>query len=176
MYINFVFFETVTIRVEVYRLARIVRAMVEPELLNNTLWDERDLTNSSCERVIFPETCVLTDHILKLAEGIIANLRFFPENIKRNLELMGGLNMVEAVMIELAKRVVGRQEAHEIVRTSAMEARESGRHMKDVLVSRPEVTEFIGAGEIEEVMDPEGYIGTAVAQVEAVVELLRGEN
>ena len=48
--------------------------------------------------------------------------------------------------------------------------------MKDVLVSRPEVTEFIGAGEIEEVMDPEGYIGTAVAQVEAVVELLRGEN
>ncbi len=161
---------------QVCGLARIVRAMVEPELLNNTLWDERDLTNSSCERVIFPETCVLTDHILKLAEGIIANLRFFPENIKRNLELMRGLNMGEAVMIELAKRGVGRQEAHEIVRTSAMEARESGRHMKDVLMSRPEVTEFISAGEIEGVMDPEGYIGTAVEQVEAVVERLRGKK
>ncbi|MCD4816444.1 MAG: adenylosuccinate lyase [Methanosarcinales archaeon] len=161
---------------QVCGLARIVRAMVEPELLNNTLWDERDLTNSSCERVIFPETCVLTDHILKLAEGIIANLRFFPENIKRNLELMGGLNMGEAVMIELAKRGVGRQEAHEIVRTSAMEARESGRHMKEVLMSRPEVTEFISAGEIEGVMDPEGYIGTAVEQVEAVVERLRGKH
>ena len=148
--------------------------MVEPELLNNTLWDERDLTNSSCERVIFPETCVLTDHILKLAGGIIANLRFFPENIKRNLELMGGLNMGEAVMIELAKRGVGRQEAHEIVRTSAMEASESGRHMKDVLMSRLEVTGFISAGEIEGVMDPEGYIGTAVEQVEAVVGRLRG--
>lgn len=161
---------------QVCGLARIVRAMVEPELLNNTLWDERDLTNSSCERVIFPETCVLTDHILKLAEGIIANLRFFPENIKRNLELMRGLNMGEAVMIELAKRGVGRQEAHEIVRTSAMEARESGRHMKEVLMSRPEVTEFISAGEIEGVMDPEGYIGTAVEQVEAVVERLRGKH
>ncbi len=161
---------------QVCGLARIVRAMVEPELLNNTLWDERDLTNSSCERVIFPETCVLTDHILKLAEGIIANLRFFPENIKRNLELMRGLNMGEAVMIELAKRGVGRQEAHEIVRTSAMEARESGRHMKDVLMSRPEVTEFISAWEIEGVMDPEGYIGTAVEQVEAVVERLRGKH
>ncbi len=160
---------------QVCGLARIVRAMVEPELLNNTLWDERDLTNSSCERIIFPETCVLTDHILKLAEGIIANLRFFPENIKRNLELMRGLNMGEAVMIELAKRGVGRQEAHEIVRTSAMEARESGRHMKEVLMSRPEVTEFISAGEIEGVMDPEGYIGTAVEQVEAVVERLRGK-
>ncbi len=161
---------------QVCGLARIVRAMVEPELLNNTLWDERDLTNSSCERVVFPETCVLTDHILKLAEGIIANLRFFPENIKRNLELMRGLNMGEAVMIELAKRGVGRQEAHEIVRTSAMEARESGRHMKEVLMSRPEVTEFISAGEIEGVMDPEGYIGTAVEQVEAVVERLRGKH
>jgi len=161
---------------QVCGLARIVRAMVEPELLNNTLWDERDLTNSSCERVIFPETCVLTDHILKLAEGIIANLRFFPENIKRNLELMGGLNMGEAVMIELAKRGVGRQEAHEIVRTSAMEARESGRHMKEVLMSRPDVTEFISAGEIEGVMDPEGYIGTAVEQVEAVIERLRGKH
>ena len=159
---------------QVCGLARIVRAMVEPELLNNTLWDERDLTNSSCERVIFPETCVLMDHILKLAEGIIANLRFYPENIKRNLELMRGLNMGEAVMIELAKRGVGRQEAHEIVRTSAMEARESGRHMKEVLMSRSEVTEFISAGEIDVVMDPEGYIGTAVEQVEAVVERLRG--
>ena len=161
---------------QVCGLARIVRAMVEPELLNNTLWDERDLTNSSCERVIFPETCVLTDHILKLAVGIIANLRFFPENIKRNLELMRGLNMGEAVMIELAKRGVGRQEAHEIVRTSAMEARESGRHMKEVLMSQPEVTEFISAGEIEGVMDPAGYIGTAVEQVEAVVERLRGKR
>jgi len=88
---------------------------------------------------------------------------------------MGGLNMGEAVMIELVKRGVGRQEAHEIVRTCAMEARESGRHMKDVLMSRTEVTGFISAGEIEGVMDPEGYIGTAVEQVEAVVERLRGK-
>jgi adenylosuccinate lyase len=111
-----------------------------------------------------------------VAEGIIANLRFFPENIKRNLELMGGLNMGEAVMIELAKRGVGRQDAHEIVRTSAMEARESGRHMKEVLMSKSEVTEFISAEEIEGVMDREGYIGTAVEQVEAVVGRLRGEH
>jgi len=71
---------------------------------------------------------------------------------------------------------VARQEAYEIVRTSAMEARESGRHVKEVLVLRPEVTEFISVGEIEGVMDPEGYIGTAVEQVEAVVERLSGEH
>lgn len=161
---------------QVCGLARIIRAMVEPQLLNNTLWDERDLTNSSSERVIFPETCVLTDHILKLAEGIIMNLRFYPENIRRNLNLMKGLNMGEAVMIELARRGVGRQEAHEIVRSSAMEAHESGKHMKDVLVSRSEVTRYINADEIEGIMDPEGYIGTAVEQVEAVVGRLRSKQ
>ena len=79
-------------------------------------------------------------------------------------------------MIELAKRGVGRQEAYEIVRTCAMEARESGRHMKEVLMSRPEVTGFISAGEIEGVIDPEGYIGIAIAQVEAVVKRLRGKH
>jgi adenylosuccinate lyase len=158
---------------QVCGLARIIRGMVEPELLNNTLWDERDLTNSSSERIIFPETCVLTDHILKLTEGIITNLRFYPENIKRNLNLLNGLNMGEAVMIELAKRGVGRQEAHEIVRVCAMEAHETGRHMKDVLMSKVEVTEYISPGEIEAIMDPEKYIGTAVEQVEAVVERIR---
>jgi len=71
---------------------------------------------------------------------------------------MGGLNVGEAVIIELAKRGVGRLEAHEIVRTIAMEARESGRHMKDVLMSRPKVTEYISAGKIEGVMDLDGYI------------------
>ncbi|MBE0523931.1 MAG: adenylosuccinate lyase [Methanosarcinales archaeon] len=160
---------------QVCGLARIIRGMVEPELLNNTLWDERDLTNSSSERIIFPETCVLTDHILKLTEGIVTNLRFYPENIKRNLNLLNGLNMGEAVMIELAKRGVGRQEAHEIVRVCAMEAHETGRHMKDVLMSKVEVTQYISPEEIEEIMDPEKYIGTAVEQVEAVVERIRNK-
>ncbi len=150
--------------------------MVEPELLNNTLWDERDLTNSSSERIIFPEVCVLTDHILKLINSIITNLRFYPEKIKQNLNLMYGLNMGEAVMIELAKKNVGRQQAHEIVRTSAMEARETGRHMKDVLISRPEVTRYLDQEDIEHIMDPGQYIGTAVTQVEMLVEQLKKRN
>ncbi len=154
-------------------LARIVRAMVEPELLNNTLWDERDLTNSSCERVVFPEACILTDHIIKLAIGVIENLRFYPVNIRRNLDLLRGLNMGEAVMIELAKRGVGRQEAHELVRSSAMEAHESGRHFKDVLLANPDVAKYLSEDDIVSLVDPDRYIGTAVEQVEAVVEKLK---
>ena len=68
----------------------------------------------------------MTDHILKLGISVLENLRFYPENIRRNLELLRGLNMGEAVMIELAKRGVGRQEAHELVRAAAMKAHETG--------------------------------------------------
>ncbi len=154
-------------------LARIVRAMIEPELQNNTLWDERDLTNSSCERVVFPEACVLTDHIIKLAIGVIENLRFYPENIRRNLDLLKGLNMGEAVMIELAMRGVGRQEAHELVRSSAMESHESGKHFKDVLLANSEVANYLSEEDIINLVDPDRYIGTAVEQVEAVVAKLK---
>lgn len=154
-------------------LARIVRAMVEPELLNNTLWDERDLTNSSCERVVFPEACVLTDHIIKLGTGVLEHLVFYPENIRRNLDLLRGLNMGEAVMIELAKRGVGRQEAHELVRASAMKAHDTGMHFKDVLLENPEVSAYLSAGDIEDLVNPDRYIGTAVEQVEALVLKLR---
>ncbi len=154
-------------------LARIVRAMIEPELQNNTLWDERDLTNSSCERIVFPEACVLTDHLIKLAIGVIENMRFYHENIRRNLDLLRGLNMGEAVMMELAMRGVGRQEAHEIVRSSAMIAHESGQHFKDVLLANKEVAEYLSEDDVVNLVDPDKYIGTAVEQVEAVVAKLQ---
>ena len=155
---------------QVCGLARIVRAMVEPELLNNTLWDERDLTNSSCERVVFPEACILTDHLINLTTKIISNLKFYPENIQRNLDLLNGLNMAEPVMIALAKRI-GRQEAHRIIRDCSMEARESRKNLRDVLLERDDVT--LDADEIEAAMNPYGYTGTAVEQVDRVVARLQ---
>jgi adenylosuccinate lyase len=158
---------------QVCGLARIVRAMVEPELRNNTLWDERDLTNSSCERIVFPESCVLTDHVIRLTTTIIRNLRFYPENIRKNLNLLNGLNMGEAIMIELSKKGVGRQEAHEIVRQCAMSARESGIHMKDALINNDTVSKYLTESEIIQLMNPDNYIGTAVEQVESLAARLQ---
>ena len=158
---------------QVCGLARIVRAMVEPELLNNTLWDERDLTNSSCERIVFPESCVLTDHVIRLTSTIVQNLRFYPENIRKNLNLLNGLNMGEAIMIDLSKKGVGRQEAHEIVRQCAMSSRESGIHMKDALFRNETVSKYLAEGEIIQLMDPDNYIGTAAEQVESLAAKLK---
>ncbi|PWB54743.1 MAG: adenylosuccinate lyase [Candidatus Methanoperedenaceae archaeon] len=157
---------------QVCGLSRIVRAMVEPELRNNTLWDERDLTNSSCERIVFPESCVLTDHIIRLTTTIIRNLRFYPDNIRKNLELLNGLNMGEAIMIELSKKGVGRQEAHEIVRQCAMSARESGIHMKNALLNNDIVSKYMNESEITRIMNPDNYIGTAVEQVDSLAAKL----
>jgi adenylosuccinate lyase len=161
---------------QVCGLARIIRAMVEPELLNNTLWDERDLTNSSCERIVFPESCVLTDHVIRLTSIILQNLRFYPENIRKNMNLLNGLNMGEAIMIDLGKKGVGRQEAHEIVRQCAMSARESGIHMKDALIRNETVSKYLTQGEIIQLMDPDNYIGTAVEQVESLAAKLKKRN
>jgi adenylosuccinate lyase len=161
---------------QVCGLARIIRAMVEPELLNNTLWDERDLTNSSCERIVFPEACVLTDHIIRLTAGIIQNLRFYPENIRKNLELLNGLNMGESIMIELSKKGVGRQEAHEIVRQCAMTARENRIHMKEALLGNETVSKYMTENEIVSIMNPDNYIGTAVEQVDSLVARLKKRN
>ncbi|MDI6902116.1 MAG: adenylosuccinate lyase [Methanocellales archaeon] len=160
---------------QVCGLARIIRAQVEPALLNNTLWDERDLTNSSCERVVFPEVMILTDHMIKTMTDIIQNLQFHPENIRKNLALLKGINMSEAVMIELAKQI-GRQQAHGLIRKCAMNARKTGKHMKDVLLEDEEVSKHLAQDEIERLMSPDNYIGTAVEQVEQVVKKLRDKT
>lgn len=147
-------------------LSRVVRAQVLPALENMPLWDERDLTNSSCERVVFPEAFVMTDHLITLSIRVLTNLRLRPENIEKNLTLLHGLNMAENVMVELAKKGVGRQQAHEIMRQASMKAFEEKRELADVLLELDVVTQKLSAQEIRSLLDPHEYIGTAVQQVE----------
>ncbi|TAJ44146.1 adenylosuccinate lyase [Methanofollis fontis] len=157
---------------QVCGLARIVRAMVEPALQNNTLWDERDLTNSSCERVVFPEASVLADHILNLMIGVIDGLNIREENIERNLNLLHGVNLAESVMIELTRSGMGRQEAHEAVRVASMTALAEGRPIAGLLAENPDVAALLSADAIAALLDPAQYIGTAVEQVERVIAKL----
>jgi len=143
-------------------LARVVRANVQVALENIPLEHERDLTNSANERVIFPESFIATDYMTKQMTAILSNLEFFPENIKKNLELSKGLIMAERLMIELTKKGMGRQDAHELVRTMAQEAFRSGRHLRDVVLEKKAVSEK----EADEIFNPETYIGEAEKIVE----------
>src|SRR5271157_913141 len=158
---------------QVCGIARVVRSYVEPALENNVLWDERDLTNSSCERIIIPEATILLDHILKKATNVISGLTFYPENIRRNMNVLKGVQMSEAVMIALANRGFGRQKAHEMIRAASMRAFEQNMTFKQALMEDKEISAKLTPSEIDEITDPEKYIGTAVEQVE---EVLRKEG
>ena len=157
---------------QVCGLARIVRGMVEPALQNNTLWDERDLTNSSTERITFPETSILCDHCLHVMTGVLENLTINLDAVDRNLRYLHGINLAESVMIELTKRGMKRQEAHEIIRESSMEALAAKLPLADLLAEKPAVTEYVSADEIKKLLQPETYAGLAAVQVENLIRKL----
>jgi adenylosuccinate lyase len=157
---------------QVCGLARVVRAAVEPALQNNTLWDERDLTNSSCERVILPEATILTDHILQVMTRVLSGLSINRKNVRRNLQLLGGVPLAESVMVELTRRGMGRQEAHEVLRESSMQALKTENTLASVLAGNRTVTALIPRKEIEALLEPEHYIGTAPEQVDRLVARL----
>ncbi len=129
-------------------LARVVRGFVEPQHQSAILWEERDLTNSSAERIILVEATILADHILTKAIKLIQNLEIDKERALKNLERQLGINMSEAVMIALTKKGLSRQEAHEIVRRLSMIAYEKGKHLKNVLLES-DVRRYFSEGEIE---------------------------
>ncbi len=157
---------------QVCGLARIIRSAVEPALANNTLWDERDLTNSSCERVLFPEASILTDHCIRLMTTVLEGLVINRAAIRRNLAFLHGINMAESVMIELTRRGMNRQDSHERVRIASMQALVEVRPLADVLASDPEVLRYCSRTDLAALLNPDSYIGTSVRQVERVIEKL----
>ena len=154
-------------------LARIIYSNVIPALLNNPLWHERDLTNSSVERVILPETFMLLDEMLKNMKKVLSGLEFFPENIKRNLYLTNNLIMAEPLMLKLTEKGMGRQDAHEIVRQIAMKAFYEKRDLIEVARENEAVREYLDDKDFEE-LKPENYIGLAPQIVDDVIQYIEG--
>jgi adenylosuccinate lyase len=157
---------------QVCGLARIIRSAVEPALQNNTLWDERDLTNSSCERILFPEASILTDHCLSVMANVLEGLVINRAAIRRNLGFLHGINMAESVMIELTKKGMNRQDSHERVRMASMQALAENRPLADVLGADPEIVRYCSKSDVAALLNPDTYIGTSVLQVERVIEKL----
>jgi len=153
-------------------LARVIYSNVIPALLNNPLWHERDLTNSSVERVILPESFVLLDEMLRVTIRVLRGLEFFPENIERNLYLTKNLIMAEPLMLKLAERGVGRQEAHELVRRLAMRAFGEGRDFLEVVKESEEVKRYLTDEDLAS-LRPENYIGVAPQIVDNVLRYVR---
>jgi adenylosuccinate lyase len=154
-------------------LSRIVRSLVTPALENVPLWHERDLTNSAAERILIPHACVLIDEMLARTTEVFGTLRVYPDRMKENLEATKGQVMAEAVMIVLAGKGLGRQEAHLLVREAAHRARTKGVHLREVLLADARISKLLTKKEIDAALDPTQYLGQSVAIVESTVKRIR---
>jgi adenylosuccinate lyase len=147
-------------------LARIVRSLVAPSLEDVVTWHERDLTQSSAERFIFPEACILDDYIIELMTRIVANLRVDEQRMLKNVSLTQGRVMSEAVMMALTKKGVNRQEAHELLRKLTIKSENEKKVFKQILLEDKLVCGKLTEKEIDDALNPKNYLGTAVKQAE----------
>ncbi len=154
-------------------LARLIRSNIVPALETIALEHERDISNSSLERIIIPEGFILTDYILRQMTGILRDAVFDYENIERNLNLTLGLCLTEKVMIELVEKGIGRQDAHEMLRRLAMKCWKERRSLREVMLEDEKASGLVTEAELDDWLNPENYIGTAVEQVEKAVHTLR---
>ncbi|OKY77988.1 MAG: Adenylosuccinate lyase PurB [Candidatus Methanohalarchaeum thermophilum] len=157
-------------------LAKVVRGNIQTELENIPLEHERDLTNSSAERIVIPETLLLVDEQLKLAENVMNDLVVHKDNIQEVLDLTEGLNMSEALMIKLVKKGLGRQKAHKLVKECAMEAYRSDKKFYKVLNNKSDIKEYLSEEEIKNCLDPSKYLGCSKKHIKNVLDISRRER
>jgi adenylosuccinate lyase len=154
-------------------LARILKSNVNVALDNLILEDERDMTNSASERVIFAENFIFLDYMLKQLIQNLMGIEFNEKKIEENLNLTKGACLTEKVMVQLVKKGIGRQEGHEILRQASIKAREEDLFMKDILINNQEIKEKFSKEELDELFDPHKYIGKAIEQVDNLIKILK---
>jgi adenylosuccinate lyase len=153
-------------------LARIVRGFMTPAFESSILWHERDLTNSSAERFFIPHSFIIVDDILVKLERLFAGLIVNADVMAKNLERAGSMIMAESVLLALASKGMGRQEAHEIVRRCCMECQMSAGDFKKVLLANKDIAKLLSEEEIVAALDPKSYLGNAGPTVDRVLAIV----
>jgi adenylosuccinate lyase len=134
-------------------LARLVRSNSLAAMENMALWHERDISHSSVERVIAPDSTILTDYMLHRLTGIISGLVVHPDRMKENLNRTKGLIFSQQILIKLAERGVERQNAYVMVQRNAMKVWDTGQDFKVLIIEDEEIGKYLGKAEIEEVFN-----------------------
>jgi len=156
-------------------LARILKSNIIPALDNIVLEDERDLTNSANERIIFSENFILLDYMIIQLTKNIEEVEFDEIKIEENLNLTKGAFLSEKVMVNLVKKGIGRQEGHEILRNAAIKAKQENRILKEILIKNPNIAEVFTKTEIDDLLNPHKYLGKAVEQTENILKFLKNK-
>jgi adenylosuccinate lyase len=159
-------FETLT------GLARLVRGYASAAMENQLLWHERDISNSSVERVIGPDATTVVHWMLGSVAGLLDSLRVFPERMRKNLDSARGLIFSEGVLLALARHGLSRDEAYRLVQAQAMATADQGGHLFDRLSDDPEVSKALTHDELAACFDLEVHL----RHVDRIFERVLGEE
>ena len=139
-------------------IARYIRSGVIPSMENVALWHERDISHSSVERIIAPDITIATDFALSRLTKVIKNLIVYPENMKKNLNQLGGLHKSQNILLALTQKGLSRQDAYSIVQSSAMKSWNTKERFEDILVNNEEIQKYLSKDEIRKILYSEDKV------------------
>ena len=139
-------------------IARVIRGNSNAALENIPLWNERDISHSSAERIIIPDSFLATDYIINTFESVIKGMKVNTQNMERNLNLTGGLIFSEKIMLTLVEKGVLRIDAYEAIQSSAIESMDKNVDFKKVLKNKPLVKENLNEDEIESMFETDYFL------------------
>jgi adenylosuccinate lyase len=134
-------------------LARVVRSNAQAAFENVALWHERDISHSSVERVIIPDSTTLVDYMLHKTTNLIDTMFVYPERMKLNLESTGGLVFSGQLLLDLVENGLSREDAYRLVQSHAMKAWKEGLNLRDLVLKDTEITSRVPAPQIERAFD-----------------------
>ena len=153
-------------------LARLIRGNSVTALENVALWGERDISHSSAERIILPDSCLALDYILSIFSRIIEGLRVFPERMMENIESSLGLVFSQRVLLALVDKGMGREDAYKVVQSNASRSWEEKKDFRDLIRSDHETGEHFSSSELDELFDY-GYYTRYVDETFARLGLIK---
>ena len=139
-------------------LSRVVRANTMITLENVNLWHERDISHSSAERIIIPDSNILIDYMLQKFTNLIDNLNVYPDHMKENLNKTRGLIFSQKIMLDLTKKGLSREEAYRIVQKISMQVWQGRENFKELLLKDSEVSQYLSESEIRSCFDYQTYL------------------
>jgi len=151
-------------------LAKVMRGLVVPALEDVPTWHERDLTQSSAERLVIPEACILMDYMIYLMNSILAGLWVNEKRMSTNIGLTQGRALSEAVMMALVAKGMSRQEAHELLRRLAIQSEAEKQPFKRTLLEDKTVGAKLSKADVDRTLNPRNYLGTTLKQIDFVVK------
>ena len=133
-------------------LARYIRSAVIPSMENIVLWHERDISHSSVERIMAPDISIALDFSLNRLNEIVKTITVYPENMEKNLNLLGGLYNSQKLLLKLTKKGLSRQEAYSLVQKNAMKAWNSKKSFFEVLKNDKKILKYISISDLRTIL------------------------